>query len=100
FGSALKINASKESSPVIEVKQLSVAFPQKKSLLGGVSEWMSAVQALSFELNPGTSLGIVGESGSGKTTIALALARLLTNQAKVKGDVIIDKVNINSLRNN
>ena len=54
FGSALKINASKESSPVIEVKQLSVAFPQKKSLLGGVSEWISAVQALSFELNPGT----------------------------------------------
>lgn len=99
FGSALKINASKESSPVIEVKQLSVAFPQKKSLLGGVSEWMSAVQALSFELNPGTSLGIVGESGSGKTTIALALARLLTNQAKVNGDVIIDKVNINSLSN-
>lgn len=99
FGSALKINASKESLPVIEVKQLSVAFPQKKSLLGGVSEWMSAVQVLSFELNPGTSLGIVGESGSGKTTIALALARLLTNQAKVNGDVIIDKVNINSLSN-
>ena len=99
FGSALKINTSKDGSPVIEVKQLSVAFPQKKSLLGGVSEWMSAVQALSFELNPGTSLGIVGESGSGKTTIALALARLLTNQAKVNGDVIIDKVNINSLSN-
>lgn len=99
FGSALKINTSKDGSPVIEVKQLSVAFPQKKSLLGGVSEWISAVQALSFELNPGTSLGIVGESGSGKTTIALALARLLTNQAKVNGDVIIDKVNINSLSN-
>ena len=99
FGSALKISASKENSPVIEVKQLCVAFPQKKSLLGGVSEWMSAVQALSFELNPGTSLGIVGESGSGKTTIALALARLLTNQAKVSGDVIIDNVNINSLSN-
>lgn len=97
FGSPLKINVSDDSSPVVAVKQLSVAFPQKKSLLGGVSEWMPAVKELSFDLNQGTSLGIVGESGSGKTTIALALGRLLGQQAKVSGDIIIDKVDINSL---
>lgn len=97
FGSALKVNVSDDSSPVVAVKQLSVAFPQKKSLLGGVSEWMLAVKELSFDLNQGTSLGIVGESGSGKTTTALALARLLGQQAKVEGEIIIDKVDINSL---
>ena len=97
FGSPLKINASEDTSAVVAVKKLSVAFPQKKSLLGGVSEWMPAVKDLSFDLNQGTSLGIVGESGSGKTTIALALARLLGQQAKVSGDIIIDNVDINSL---
>ena len=97
FGSPLKINASEDISAVVAVKQLSVAFPQKKSLLGGVSQWMPAVKDLSFDLNQGTSLGIVGESGSGKTTIALALARLLSQQAKVSGDIIIDNVDINSL---
>ena len=97
FGSPLKINANDGTSPVIAVKQLSVDFPQKKSLLGGVSEWMKAVKAVSFDLSQGTSLGIVGESGSGKTTIALALARLLGQQAKVDGGIIIDNTNINSL---
>lgn len=97
FGSPLKINASEDISAVVAVKQLSVAFPQKKSLLGGVSQWMPAVKDLSFDLNQGTSLGIVGESGSGKTTIALALARLLSQQAKVSGDIMIDNVDINSL---
>ena len=41
----------------------------------------------------------MGESGSGKTTIALALSRLLSNQAKIKGEVIVDGVEINSLSN-
>lgn len=97
FGSPLKVNTSDDTPTVVAVKQLSVAFPQKKSLLGGVSQWMPAVKDLSFDLNQGTSLGIVGESGSGKTTIALALARLLGQQAKVSGDIIINNVDINSL---
>lgn len=97
FGSPLKVNTSDDTPAVVAVKKLSLAFPQKKSLLGGVSEWMPAVKALSFDLNQGTSLGIVGESGSGKTTIALALARLLGQQAKVSGDIIINNVDINSL---
>ena len=99
FGDPLKVNNDISTSPVITVNQLNIAFPQKKSLLGGVSEWMTAVKALSFSLQKGTSLGIVGESGSGKTTIALALSRLLSNQAKIKGEVIVDGVDINSLSN-
>ena len=99
FGDPLKVNNDIGTSPVITVNQLNIAFPQKKSLLGGVSEWMTAVKALSFSLQKGTSLGIVGESGSGKTTIALALSRLLSNQAKIKGEIIVDSVDINSLSN-
>ncbi len=99
FGDPLKVNNDISTSPVITVSQLNIAFPQKKSLLGGVSEWMTAVKALSFSLQKGTSLGIVGKSGSGKTTIALALSRLLSNQAEIKGEIIVDGVDINSLSN-
>ena len=99
FGDPLKVNNDIGTSPIITVNQLNIAFPQKKSLLGGVSEWMTAVKALSFSLQKGTSLGIVGESGSGKTTIALALSRLLSNQAEIKGEIIVDGVDINSLSN-
>lgn len=99
FGIPLKINSDSGGAPVISVNQLNIAFPQKKSLLGGVSEWMVAVKDLSFRLPKGTSLGIVGESGSGKTTIALALCRLLSSQAKVQGEVTVDTIDINSLSN-
>lgn len=99
FQSPLEVVIDEESTDVVKVKQLSVAFPHKKTLLGRVSKWKYAVEEVSFKLTRGTALGIVGESGSGKTTIALALSRLLTNQAKITGEIIIDNVDINSLSN-
>lgn len=99
FQSPLQVAVDAQTASVVKVKQLSIAFPHKKTLLGGVGEWKYAVEEVNFELAKGTSLGIVGESGSGKTTIALALSRLLSNQAKVTGDIIIDNVDINSLSN-
>ncbi|WP_296404039.1 dipeptide ABC transporter ATP-binding protein [Psychrobacter sp.] len=103
FGSALKLMPDKDNEQVaasiIDVNQLSISYAQKKSIFGGVKEWMQAIKNLSFSLDKGASLGIVGESGSGKTTLALALCRLLSNQAKVEGSVIIDGIDINSLSN-
>jgi peptide/nickel transport system ATP-binding protein len=40
-----------------------------------------AVKNLSFHIRRGTALGLVGESGSGKSTVAAALAGLLTPDA-------------------
>ncbi|MER6526294.1 ATP-binding cassette domain-containing protein [Streptomyces sp. NPDC001508] len=47
----------------------------------------TAVQDVSFELDPGASLGIVGESGSGKTTTARILAGL---EQATSGAVMFD----------
>ncbi|MET0843046.1 MAG: ABC transporter ATP-binding protein [Mycetocola sp.] len=58
------------AGPVLEAKNLVKRF---RSPDGSLS---TAVHDVSFELEPGTTLGIVGESGSGKSTtarIALAL---------------------------
>ncbi len=61
--------------PQLEVQHLRVRFP-KKAVFGFVTEWLEAVDDVSFSVWPGQTLGLVGESGCGKTTIGRALLRL------------------------
>ena len=87
FGDSLPLI---ESSPsVLQVKGLSIAFPQTKNLFGKTTQWFEAVKDLSFDLAQGQSLGLVGESGSGKTTTALAIIKLLGNLAKLNGQIVL-----------
>ncbi len=58
------------SPPLLEVKDLSVAFRQ-----GGKSSL--AVDKVSFSINKGETLALVGESGSGKSVSALSILKLL-----------------------
>lgn len=79
-----------ENSPtVLQVKDLTIAFPHTKNLFGQTTQWFDAVKSLNFTLTQGQSLGIVGESGSGKTTTALALIKLLGGSAKVTGQILL-----------
>lgn len=87
FGQSLPIIDNSPS--VLEVKQLTIAFPQKNNILGQTTQWFEAVKGLNLTLAQGQSLGIVGESGSGKTTTALALIKLLANAAKVQGQILL-----------
>ena len=87
FGQSLPIIANSPS--VLEIKQLTIAFPQKNNILGQTTQWFEAVKGLNLTLMQGQSLGIVGESGSGKTTTALALIKLLANAAKVQGQILL-----------
>lgn len=99
FGQALTIeddNVDKQSS-VLEVKRLNVQFPIEKGLLGGTKRWFDAVKDVDMTLQKGQALGIVGESGSGKTTIALALSQLLSNQARVNGQIVVNDQDISAL---
>lgn len=100
FGKALtlvKSNAQNKLAPVLQVNNLQVQFSVEKSLFGGTKRWFDAVKDLDMSLETGQALGIVGESGSGKTTIALALSQLLSNQAKVSGQIMIDGQDIMAL---
>ena len=58
------------SNPLLEVKDLSVAFTQ-----GGKTNL--AVDHVSFSINQGETLALVGESGSGKSVSALSILKLL-----------------------
>ena len=50
----------------------------------------TVVDAVSFSVDRGESVGIVGESGSGKSQTALAVLGLLSNKAVVAGSVRFD----------
>jgi len=99
FGKALTlINAGVDQSlNVLQVKGLTVRFPIEKSLFGTTKRWFDAVKDVDMILSKGRALGIVGESGSGKTTMALALSQLLSNQADVTGQIVVNGQDIAAL---
>ena len=61
---------SVETKPLLEVRDLSIAFHQ-----GGRTSL--AVDRVSFSLERGRTLALVGESGSGKSVTALSIVKLL-----------------------
>ena len=57
------------SEPLISVKDLTIRFRTDEGLV-------TAVENVTFDINPGEVMGLVGESGSGKSVTAKALMRL------------------------
>jgi peptide/nickel transport system ATP-binding protein len=72
-------------SALLEVRGLSVAFPQSR---GGRAA-AAAVRDVSFSIAPGEVLGLVGESGSGKSLTSLAIMGLLPPGAVVSGEITL-----------
>lgn len=62
---------------LITVKDLKVYYPIRSGFFNRVTDYVYAVDGVSFEILPGESYGIIGESGSGKSTIGQALVGLL-----------------------
>lgn len=60
--------------PLMRVEGLTKRFVKKRRLFG--SDYMTAVDDVSFDIRPGEVFGVVGESGSGKSTIARMIAGL------------------------
>ena len=58
------------SDPLLEVDSLSVSFATEAGRVG-------VVEAVSFALQPGETVGLVGESGCGKSVTAMSIMRLI-----------------------
>jgi oligopeptide transport system ATP-binding protein len=63
---------------ILEVRNLTVWFPRKSSLLRRAIGQVKAVTGVSFVIPTGKTVGLVGESGSGKTTVAMAIMNLVS----------------------
>ena len=62
---------------LLEVYRLVKHFPVRKGLLKRRSEFVHAVDGISFALGPSETLGLVGESGCGKSTAGRTILRLI-----------------------
>jgi peptide/nickel transport system ATP-binding protein len=63
--------------PLLQLKNLKTYFPVSKGLFGKVTDYVKAVDSISFDVYPGETLGLVGESGCGKTTLGRTILRLI-----------------------
>ena len=60
---------------LLEVKNLRTEFKRDKT-------WVTAVNNVSFSIQPGEILGLVGESGCGKSVTSLSIMKLLARNSK------------------
>jgi oligopeptide/dipeptide ABC transporter ATP-binding protein len=63
-------------APLLEVEGLTKHFAVRRGLLGRSTQLVRAVDAISFTIEAGRTLGLVGESGCGKTTTSRVILGL------------------------
>jgi peptide/nickel transport system ATP-binding protein len=86
---------TQDGALVLQVSGLIKDFPLRSGLLRRTTGTVRAVDQVSLEIRPGTTLGLVGESGSGKSTLARLVLRLID---PTTGTVVVDGKDITSLR--
>lgn len=76
-----------DAAPVLEVKNLSIAFPAQHGEV-------NIVDNVSFSVRPGETMGLVGESGCGKSISSMAVMGLLPPTARITGEILFKGQNI------
>jgi peptide/nickel transport system ATP-binding protein len=74
--------AREASAPLLEVTDLRTEFHTKQG-------WLTAVNDVSFTLQPGRVLAILGESGSGKSAMLRTLLGIQPKSARVGGRAVL-----------
>lgn len=86
--------------PLVEVRNLKQYFTVKSGLFK--TQYLKAVDDVSFEIEKGETLGLVGESGCGKTTVGRSLLHLYeptSGEVLFYGELVTKK-NLPQMRRN
>ena len=76
---------------LLQFRDLSVDYTSNDGMV-------PAVRGVTLGVEAGETLGIAGESGCGKTTLASTVLRLLPDTAQVRGEVLLDDVDILTMK--
>ena len=79
---------------LLRVEHVVKHFPTKGEGLFGPSEYVRAVDDVSFDVRRGETLGLVGETGCGKSTLARCIIRL---ESLTSGKVYFDGQDLSTL---
>ncbi len=82
------------SETLLEVRNLRKYFPIKGGVLSRVTDYVKAVDDVSFSIGRGETFGLVGESGCGKTTTGRAVLRLIEPD---EGEITFDGTDLRAL---
>ncbi len=82
-----------KAETILQVNNLKVFYPGKKTLFGKVTAYTKAVDNVSLEVQKGETLGLVGESGCGKTTLGRAMLGLIK---PTEGNIIFKGTNLSA----
>ncbi len=75
------------AQPLVEINNLKVQFPLDEGAV-------TAVEDVSFSVQPGEVLGVVGESGCGKSVTAQAIMRIIPSPGRIaRGEILLARRN-------
>lgn len=77
--------------PILKIKNVQTWFATQKNFFGKTTDYVKAVDDVSFDVHEGETLGLVGESGCGKTTLGRTILRLVPAHG---GEIIFDGSNL------
>ena len=83
----LLTDADATAPPLLEVRELSIQFPNAHGEV-------EIVDHVSFQVRPGETMGLVGESGCGKSITSMAIMGLLPDTAVLTGEILFNGVDL------
>ena len=82
------------AQPLLDLRNVSVHYPERSPILRRVTGWLRAVEQVSLSIAQGECLALVGESGCGKTTLGRAALGFRDLRG---GQVVFDGEDISAL---
>lgn len=76
-------------SDLIQINDLCVHYPIRSGFFNRITDYVYAVDGVSFNIKAGESYGVIGESGSGKSTIGktiVGLEKATSGEVKYQGN--------------